>query len=96
MTQPTQNDLNISYYESKKGEWIQRIVRRLTRWAWASQVRAPINRMHERGLINSRVFHEAHDYATRIIYATPPPQPNPQAEERGYDAPETAENGGQS
>lgn len=83
MTQPTQNDLNISYYESKKGGWIQRIVRRLTRWAWASHVRAPINRMHERGLINSQVYHEAHDYATRMIYATPPPQPNAKLRDAG-------------
>lgn len=67
------NDRRISYNAARKGGWFERLVRRLTRRFWADQVRDPINRMFERGLINSRVFHEAHDYATRVIYATPPP-----------------------
>lgn len=77
MTHEKLNDLRVSYYEAKKGGWLQRLVRRLTRWAWKAHVRAPINRMHERGLIDSRVYHEAHDYATRIIYETPPPAQPP-------------------
>lgn len=68
------NDRNISYHESQNGGIIARIVRRMTRWAWKAHVHAPINRMHERGLINSRVYHEAHDYATRIIHETKPQQ----------------------
>lgn len=68
-----QNDQNISYYESRKGGIFARLVRRCTRWAWKAHVRAPINRMKERGLIDSRTFHEAHDYATRIIYESKPP-----------------------
>lgn len=67
-----QNDRNISYHESLKGGLLARLVRRLTRWAWKAHVRAPINRMHERGLISSFVYHEAHDYATRIIYSVSP------------------------
>lgn len=67
------NDRRVSYYESRKGGVVARIVRWLTRWAWKRHVRAPIDRMFERGLINSRVYHEAHDYATRIIYSTPAP-----------------------
>jgi hypothetical protein len=73
MTHQKLNDLRISYRASKNGGWLHRAVRRLTRWAWASQVRDPINRMRERGLIDSSVYHEAHDYATRLINATPPP-----------------------
>lgn len=68
------NDQRVSYYESRKGGIIARGVRRVTRWAWKHQVRAPINRMYERGLIKSAVFHEAHDFATRVIYSTPPPK----------------------
>lgn len=67
------NDLECSYYDAMKGGAIQRLVRRLTRWAWKFQVRAPINRMKERGLIDSHAFHEAHDYATRVINCSKPP-----------------------
>lgn len=66
------NDRNISYHESKHGGAVARFVRFLTRWAWKYHVRNPINRMYERGLINSFTYHEAHDYATRIIYGTKP------------------------
>lgn len=70
-----QNDLNIGYHDSRKGGVIQRIVRRLTRWAWKSQVRAPIDRAFERGQISSVVYHEMHDYATRVINTIKPSQP---------------------
>lgn len=66
------NDRRISYSASRKGGPIERLIRRLTRRFWADQVRDPINRMFERGLIDSRVYHEAHDYATRVIYSTKP------------------------
>jgi hypothetical protein len=65
-------DRQISYYVATKGGWFENLIRRLTRRYWADQVRDPINRMYERGLINSDAFHEAHDYATRVIYATKP------------------------
>lgn len=66
------NDQCISYHESRRGGIIARLVRKCTAWAWKHQVHAPIDRMYERGLINSRVLHEAKDYASRIINQTPP------------------------
>jgi len=68
------NDRRISYHASQKGGFLGRIIRKMTRRFWADQVRDPINRLYERGVINSKVYHEAHDYATRVIYATPPPE----------------------
>lgn len=82
MTHEKLNDWRISYVAARKGGWLERLVRRLTRRFWVDQVRDPINRMYERGLIDSRVYHEAHDYATRVIYATPPPAQPPNAELR--------------
>lgn len=66
------NDQRISYHESRRGGFFKRMVRALTRWAWRDQVRQPINRMFERGLIDSRAYHEAHDYVNRIVNCTSP------------------------
>jgi hypothetical protein len=71
------NNSLIAFYDSQKGGIFARFVRRCTRWAWASQVRAPINRMYEIGMIDSRVFHEAHAYADKVIHATKPPVISP-------------------
>lgn len=68
------NDLKICYYQSRKGGWFSRLARACTRWAWKGHVRDPINRMFERGLIDSYTYHEAHDYATRLIYGTRVPE----------------------
>lgn len=59
----------IAYHDSKLGGIIHRIVRRLSKWAWKSQVRAPINRMFERGIITSKAYHEAHAYADAMLAA---------------------------
>ncbi len=61
-----ENDWRIARFESRKGGWIHRLVRHLTKWAWKSQLRAPINRMYERGLIDSYTFHEATEFANRL------------------------------
>lgn len=66
------NDHWIAFQDSQKGGLLHRCVRRITRWAWKDIVRAPINRMHERGLINSQTLHEAHAYADRVLSATKP------------------------
>lgn len=68
------NDARISYHQARKGGWLERLVRRITRRFWADQIRDVVNRMYGRGLIDSYAFHEAHDYATRIIYCIPPPK----------------------
>ena len=67
------NDRRISFYESKHGGWFARLVRRCTRRFWIRQVRHPIDRLFERGMISSFAYHEAHDYITRLVNCTPPP-----------------------
>ena len=69
------NDHWIAFYDSQKGGWLHRLVRRLTIRFWKDIVRAPINRMHERGLMSSRTYHEAHAYADRVMSARKPAQP---------------------
>jgi hypothetical protein len=58
MNQAQENDYNSALSTRRQGGWFKRLVRACTRWAWADQVRAPLNRLSERGLINSHVLHE--------------------------------------
>lgn len=67
-----ENDHWIAFYDSQKGGWMHRLVRKVTRRFWKDVVRAPINRMYERGLINSTTLHEAYAYADRVLSAKAP------------------------
>lgn len=60
-------DSRIARYECRKGGILARLIRRLTSWAWKPIVRAPMNRMHERGLIDSHTLHEAHAFTTKLM-----------------------------
>lgn len=73
MTYTEINDRKISFHESKHGGWFARVVRHCTRRYWGRQVHHVLDRLYERGLINSRALHEGADYATRLVMATPPP-----------------------
>ncbi len=67
MNYAQRNDRHICYEQSQKGGFLARIVRRLTRWAWRQQVYHVVDRLHERGLIDTNALHEGRYYAQRLI-----------------------------
>lgn len=62
-----EHDRRIARHDARQGGWLHRIARRLTRPFWRTIVKAPINRMYERGLLTSLAYHEAHAYADRLL-----------------------------
>jgi hypothetical protein len=71
------NNRRLAYYAARKGGWLQRVVRSLTRWAWREQVEWPVTYLHERGLIDSYRFHEGIAFSVRVANAEKPPAQSP-------------------
>lgn len=67
----TDNSINIARYAARKGGWFHRLIRRLTRRFWKSQVRAVVDYGHERGIVNSHTYHELHAFVNEMIEANP-------------------------
>lgn len=82
----TRNDINVARYHMKRGSRFARFIRSLTKWAWKYQVEAAVHNLKERGLIDSRAFHEGIAFAKELMSDDLRFIPEQKIESRTHDA----------